>query len=72
MTQIGTIKEEASKERENRNMYVEYSGVRLDQTTKNFFKESENLNTEGLIIKLGAFEDIIADKEYFLLYLVSP
>jgi hypothetical protein len=42
--QIGAIKEDASKERENRSIYVEYKGVRLDQTTKNFFKDAENLN----------------------------
>jgi hypothetical protein len=44
-------------------MYVEFNGVRLDQTTKNFFKDAENLNDEGLIVRLGAFDNIIADKK---------
>lgn len=44
-------------------MFVEYCGVRLDQTTKNFFKDAEGLNEEGLVIKLKAFEPMIADHE---------
>jgi hypothetical protein len=36
--QISAMKEEASKERENRNMFIEFGGLRLDQTTKNFFR----------------------------------
>ena len=44
-------------------MFVEYGGIRLDQTTKNFFKETEDLHDEGLIVRLGAFENIIDDRE---------
>jgi len=33
------------------------------QTTKNFFKDAENLDEEGLVLKLGAFEHMIGNKE---------
>lgn len=61
LEKISSIKEDASKERENRNMFIQYKGLRLDQTTKNFFRDAENLNEEGLIVKLGAFSPMISD-----------
>jgi hypothetical protein len=36
-------------------MFIEFDGMKLDQTTKNFFKDTENIDDEGLIVKLGAF-----------------
>lgn len=60
---ISSIKEDASKERENRNMFIQYKGLRLDQTTKNFFRDAENLDEEGLIVKLGAFSPMISDNK---------
>jgi hypothetical protein len=44
-------------------MFIEYKGLRLDQTTKNFFKDAEALDEEGLIVRLGAFSPIISDNE---------
>jgi hypothetical protein len=55
------LKEDASKERENRNVFLEFKGLRLDQTTKHFFKHTEELDEDGLIIKLGAFNNLIGD-----------
>ena len=51
-----------SKQRENRNLYIEFEGVKLDQTTKNFYKDADSLNEEGLIVKLAAFQPLISDK----------
>jgi hypothetical protein len=64
ITQISLMKEEASREREVRNMFVECGGLRLDQTTKNFFREAEQLDQKGLVVRLGAFSPLISDKEY--------
>ena len=55
-------KEDMSKQRENRNLYIEFEGVKLDQTTKNFYKDADSLNEEGLIVKLAAFQPLISDK----------
>lgn len=52
------------KERENRSMYIEFQGVKLDQTTKNFFKEAENINVDGFVVRLGAFDHMLADEKY--------
>lgn len=42
-------------------MFIEFQGLKLDQTTKNFFKDSEQLDEQGLVVKLGAFSPMIAD-----------
>jgi hypothetical protein len=36
--------------------------MRLDQTTKNFFKEAEAMDSAGLIVKMGVFDHIIGVK----------
>jgi hypothetical protein len=35
----------------------------MDQTTKLFFKDAESIAEEGLIVRLGAFDHIINNKE---------
>ena len=44
-------------------MYVKVSGVRMDQTIKNFFKDTESLDSEGLVMKLGAFDHFISNPQ---------
>jgi hypothetical protein len=55
------FKDELMRERENveREKFVECSRVKLYQTTKHFYKELEETNTEGLVVKLAAFDSLI-------------
>lgn len=58
------FKDELTKERENieRDKFVECSRTRLYQTTKHFYRELEDTNTEGLVVKLAAFDSLINSK----------
>lgn len=58
------MKEELIKERENqeRDKFIESNRVKLYQTTRHFYKELEETNTESLIVKLGAFDTLINSK----------
>ncbi len=55
------FKEEMMRERENyeRDKYIESRGLKLYQTTRNFYKEMEDTDVDGLVVKLAAFDSII-------------
>lgn len=52
------------KERENveREKFVECAKVKLYQTTKQFYRELEEADTAGLVVKLAAFDSLINSK----------
>ena len=70
LTEISSIKDEFLKDREKRNLFLSYSGLRLEQVTRDYFEKIEEINPNSYIEKMAAFESPLNAEGYSIIHLV--